>query len=351
MIASAIGALLGYVTWSFLLQYRAEVTLINTTKGLDLISWRTLQKELPNLADQMVQKNKVPENEMKVYRQMSESEWWKSNVETTYALSKADTKDLAGIGKDLEGAGSVISSLIITGSGYSRKTSIENANIASRFLLTGGAYLQLKSMLNGYEADALSAKADVKKRIGSTEIELTYLQRRAKNLNELLKRFPTDQKIAQQTTDPKDSGAKYLPISTQIIAINIEIFQNRETLVRLSDRLTQLEIENRFLQDANAQNPFQFNGVELIEEYVLIEDALRKSISSDDLTTRVALDQLRGKLLKLQDRFTKGLEASTTPTSYKRGVIKLMLGGMALAFLAVLLFLLGQSFFSRLRGN
>jgi len=137
LIASAISALLGYAAWFFLFQYRAEVTLINATNGLDLVSWRILQKGLPSLADQMLENNKAPESEMTVYRQMSDPDWWRSNVEATYALSKADTKDLVGISKDLDGAGSSILSLMITAPGYSRKASIENADVASRFLLTG----------------------------------------------------------------------------------------------------------------------------------------------------------------------------------------------------------------------
>jgi len=256
-----------------------------------------------------------------------------------------------GISKDLDGAGSSILSLMITAPGHSRNASIENAGVASRFLLTGGAYLQLRSMLNGFEAEALSARADVEKRIGSTEIELVYLQGRAKNLDDLLKRFPNDQKIAQQVTDPKDSGAKYLPISTQIIAINTEIYQNREALERLTDRLTQLEIMNQFLQEATPKAQTQFDGVALIKQYLLIEDALRKSISPEDLKARAVLDQLRSKLLKLEDRFINGLEENTAPIAYKRGAIKVTLGAMALAFLATVLFLLGQHFFLKLRAN
>jgi len=77
LIASVIGALLGYATWFFLFQYRAEVTLINAANGLDLVSWRILQKGLPNLADQVIQDNKAPENEREMYRQMADPEWWK----------------------------------------------------------------------------------------------------------------------------------------------------------------------------------------------------------------------------------------------------------------------------------
>ena len=240
---------------------------------------------------------------------------------------------------------------MITAPGYSRKAAIEKADVATRFLLTGGAYLQLRSMFNRYEAEALSAKADVEKLIDSTEIELAYLQGRAKNLDDLLKRFPSDQKIAQQVTDPKDSGAKYLPISTQIIAINTEIYQNRETLARLNDRLVQLEIMNQFLKEASPKAQTQFDGIELIKQYLLIEDALRKSLSPDNLKARAALDQLHSKLLNLEDRFTKGLEANTSPIAYKRGAIKVTLGGILLAFLVALLFLFGQRLFLKLRVN
>lgn len=265
-----------------------------------------------------------------------------NNVETTFALSKADTKDLISMSKDLDGAGSNIISLTVIASGYSRKTSIENAHVATRFLLTGGAYLQLRSVLNSYEAEALSTKADIEKLIGFMEIESAYLQERAKNLDDMLRSFPNDQKIAKQVTDPKDSGSKYLPISTQIIAINTEIYQNRETLARLTDHLNRIEMMNLFLQEASPQTKSQFDGILLIKKYLLIEDVLRKSIPPNNSQAFVALDRLHNKLLKLESRFTKGLEVNTPPVSYKRGPIKAMLEGLTFTFLVSLFSLLGR---------
>ena len=58
-IAAVVGAILGFSNWYFLGSYNAEL-ILNNNGGTDLVGWRSLQKSLPNLADQMVDESKVP---------------------------------------------------------------------------------------------------------------------------------------------------------------------------------------------------------------------------------------------------------------------------------------------------
>jgi hypothetical protein len=389
-ISAIVGAVLGISGWFFLGSYSAEYTLLNNNNNnnnnsyaldlvswkmlqkslpnladqiidenkapenlsnnnnnnsyaLDLVSWKMLQKSLPNLADQIIDENKAPENLSPLYKAMSSEQWWQKNVVPTYALSKADTKDLAGISKDLDAASTTIINLTLTAGGKSKEQSVDNVRAAAKFLRTGGAYLQLRSLLNGYESQTMSTAADVQQKITGTQIEMGYQQERARQLEELHKRFPGGNAPAQQVVDAKDSSAKYLPLQTQIIAVNNDINNSKETLSRLQRRLDQIALTKEFLQAALPLQDQTFDGLALDQQLLNIEASLRKKLSKDDFNGEQFLNDLHARLLDIQVRFTKGLEANTTPTSSgKKGMVKATAGGFAAALFLMLLVLLGQ---------
>ena len=259
-----------------------------------------------------------------------------------YAISKADTKDLAGISKDLDAASTTILSLTIAASGTTKEKSIENVRAAANFLRTGSAYLQLRNIVNSYESETIATVADLQKRITTTEIEMGYQVQRAKSLEDLHKRFPGGNNASNQVVDPKDSGAKYLPITTQIIAVNNDINQSKEALQRYQDRLAQIALMKTLIEQANPLFDKTFDGLALNSELLALEAQLRAKLTKNDLKQQEVLDQLRSQLLVVQARFTKGLEANTAPTSTKKGMIKTTAGGLAGAFFLMLLVLLGQ---------
>ncbi|OYY21099.1 hypothetical protein [Polynucleobacter sp. 39-46-10] len=359
LLAALLGGVVGFLGWQFLGSYQAELTLLNSNKvdatrgegGLDLVSWRAIAQSLPNLADQIVQEGKAPEGSEALYRQMSEPAWWQKNAQPTYALSKADMKDLAAIGKELDGASTSILSITMGAAAQSREAALQNVRQAAHFMLSGGAYLQLRNVLNGYESEAIATRAEIDRQISATQIELAYLQARAVSLEGLLKRFPADQKQAGQVVDPKDSGAKYLPIGTQIIAVNTEIHQKRELLSRLGDRLTQIEITKRFLQEAIPRSRTQFDGVQLAGYLLELERGIRQSLPPADLKARLPLDLLRARVLIIKDRFSNGLQANTAPTAKKRGMVKSTAAGTALGLGLALMWLLGRALLRRARRD
>ena len=368
LIASVVGAVLGLSGWFFLGSYSAEYILLNNTNtnttntnttntntntyALDLVSWKTIQKSLPNLASQVVEEGNLSRDQITLYRDLSDERWWQKNITPSYAISKADTKDLAGISKDLDAASTTILSLTVNASGGSKQSSIENVRAAAKFLRTGGAYLQIRNILNSYEGETISAVADIQKRITTTEIDMGYQINRAKALEELHKRFPGNASLASQVVDPKDSGAKYLPISTQIIAVNSDINQSKENLQRLFDRLAQIALVKTFLEEAIPLAEKSFDGLSLDTELLQIEQKLRTKLAKDDVKGQEILDQLHAQLLQVQARFTKGLDANTAPTSSgKKGLIKSTVGGLAGAFFLMLLVLLGQRVWLSIKGG
>ncbi len=348
VIAAIVGATLGLVGWFTLGSYSAEYVLLNNNNNnnsytLDLVSWKMLQKSLPNLADQIIDENKAPQNQERLYKMLAEDQWWQKNAVPSYALSKADAKDLAGIGKDLDGAASTILSITLTATGSTKEQSIDNVRSASKFLRTGGAYLQLRSLLNGYESQTISAAADAQQKITATQVEMGYQEERARQLEELHKRFPGGSAPAQQVVDAKDSSAKYLPLTTQIIAANNDINASKEALERQRKRLDQLTLVKTFLEQAIPLQGQTFDGLLLDKELLEIEGALRAKLNKDDSNGQAFLDDLHAQLLSIQVRYTKGLEANTAPTSSgKKGMIKATAGGLLAAFFLMLIVLLGQ---------
>ena len=286
---------------------------------------------------------KAPEGQAGLYRTLSNDQWWQKNAIPSYALSKADTKDLAGISKEFDGASTTILSVAVNASGSTKEGAIDAVRVAAQFLRSGGAYLQIRSMLNAYEGEVISAAGEIQRKITSTQIEMGYQQQRAKSLEELYKRYPSNSSVGQQVVDPKESGAKYLSITTQIIAANNDINQSKEALSRMDDRLAQISLTKLFLDEALPKIETTFDGLVLDKELLAIEANLRDKIGKDDPKQKEILDQIRSQLLMIQARFTKGLEANTAPTSSgKKGMIKSVAGGLAGGFFLVLMLLLGQ---------
>ena len=361
--AGVIGAFLGLSGWLLLGSYQADYVLLNNVNtntntntntniyALDLVSWKTIQKSLPNLAAQIEDEGKAPEGQARLYRSLSDEQWWQKNVSPSYAISKADTKDLATISKDLDLASTTILSLTLKAEGPTKEKSVENVRAVANFLRTGSAYLQIRNILNGYESETISTAADLQKRITSTEIEMGFQVQRAKSLEDLHKRFPGGNNNSNQVVDPKDSGAKYLPLATQIIAVNNDINQSKETLQRLRDRLAQIGLMKIFVDQAIPLAEKTYNGLVLDAQLLELEGVMRANLSKEDIKQQEALDQLRGQLLSVQARFTKGLEGNTAPTAIKRGMIKSTAGGLAGTFLLILLVLLGQRLWTNIKNG
>ena len=347
-IAAVVGAFLGLGVWFFLGQYSAEYTLLNNTNtntnsyGLDLASWKIIQNSLPNLAAQVLEEGNPPDGQVGLYQTIANDQWWQKNVVPSYVLSKADIKDWGGVSKEFDGASTTILSFTLSAGGPSKEKASESVKAAAKFLRTGGAYLQLRNLLGAYESDVINAAAEIEKKITTTQIEMGYQQQRAKSLEDLYKRYPSNSSVGQ-IVDLKESGTKYLSITTQIIAANNDINQSKENQQRMRDRLAQLALIKTFLDEALPLAKTTFDGLILGGELLAIEAKLRNKLAQDDAKQHEVLDQIHSQLLMIQTRFTKGLKATLAPTSSgKKGKIKATAGGLAGGFFLMFLVLLGQ---------
>lgn len=346
-IAAITGALLGLGGWFLLGNYQARLVLTNKD-NLSVLSLKSLQQTLPNLAAQMLEKGRAPEGEESLYRAMSNPDWWKISVTPIYKFTKADIKDL---GVDMREGSNEILFLIINGAGSSKEAAIQNAQRISKFIHQGGAFLTLEGMIRSQQAQLLRAQSDIDGKINSTLVELEYQQARLKSLEALSKRFPGEVRTSSQVVDPKDSGAKYLPISTQIIAINTDINSNTENIERLRDRKIQLESLRDWLAQAQPLVAQSFDGLELNQALLALEEKQRASLTQVDPKSLVFLDSVRSSLLSNEALFKFGLVESPTIPAKKSGMIKSTAAGLAGVFFMMLLVLVGQRVLQNVKGD
>jgi hypothetical protein len=133
VLAGVAGAALGFCSWYFLGSYKAEIILSNNNNSyaLDLVTWRTLQKSLPSLAGQIITQDNLAPERKDIYGALSDPQWWVKNIAPSYAISKADAKDLAMISKDLDSAATRILSFTINAGGLTKERALDNVRFAS----------------------------------------------------------------------------------------------------------------------------------------------------------------------------------------------------------------------------
>lgn len=344
-ISGLAGACLGFGSWFFWANYEAQLLLTNS-EGITVVSLRSLQQTLPNLAAEMVERDRVPEGKLALYSTMSDPHWWKKALIPIYGLTKADMKEM---GAELEKGSNGILFLAVNGYSHSKEGAISQARDISKFIRQGGSYQTLKALLASQSAELLTAEADIAARINSTQIELEYQEARLKSLEALAKRFPGESRSVAQVVDPKDSGAKYLPVSTQIIATNTDINNGKESLARLRDRQIQLGSLKNWLESAEPILASSYNGLKINQELLALEVKLRSQIGATDPRALVFVNTIRSTLLANEARFTWGLVEAQTISAKKRGAIKFTLVGLAAALFLMLLALVGQRVWANLK--
>ena len=340
VIAAAVGTVVGFSNWYFLGAYQAELVL-NSNGGTNIVNWRLMQKTLPKLAEQIIGEEKVPKGYESLYRTLSNSDWWQKNATLAYGMSKADIKDLASTAGLNEAAASIVSITLKVG-GPTRDKAIENALGTKNFLLQGGSYLAIKSLFREQESQIIGDDADLAKKINATNVELGYQKARLRNLEDLAKRFPGDQKTFNQMIDPKESGAKYMPIGTQIIAANTDINNSMESLERLKSAQSQMGVLRSWVMQVAPLINASYDGIALTKQLLEQEARLRATLNPSDPKSLIFVNDLRSNLLAIDIRYSKDFEMSTSPTVNKKGMIKSTVGGLAGLLFFMLIVLLGQ---------
>jgi hypothetical protein len=236
--------------------------------------------------------------------------------------------------------------------GGSEAAAAANAKVATDFIMQGGAYLSVREAVNRYESQVLTVDSDLQKKITDREVELRFMRERAKQLEDLRTRFPGNVVVgSQQVVDLKDSNAKYMPISTQIVAVQSDINAAQEDLARMRDKLAQSALLRAFVTKAQEETGKLHNGFALIDQLLKIVDGLRSAASRDDENAQLVLNTLQADLVKARTFYTKGLEIRLAPSVTPPALALPLVGGLLLGGFAMLVFLLLRIALKALRAK
>lgn len=310
-----MGTILGFIiamSGTLLLgKYKAETTLV-TRSSMSFLTWKNLRRNLPILAAQISESANGSESGSENFLdKLSDETWWQENVTPTFAIAKEDSKEIFGMPKELQDAQStVIKDFVFQAKGWGKEKAIQNLSIAASFFRSGAAYLTLNNLIVNYKISLLSTAPDIARSITESEIELAYLNGRVTNLELLRTKFPGNAgSIINQPVDPKDSGAKYLPIVTQLIAANRDIDTLKEKLSRLNNSKNKLAILESFLLQAEpvVVPSKNFDGLSVVAKLMQIEASLRKNLQPADLNKINKLDEIKSELVSIHTNFSFGL--------------------------------------------
>lgn len=382
LLGGIAGAVLGFGGWFALVPYKGELVvnveklgnaekLSNTEKlglnverlgnaekpgnprpRIDYMTWRNLEQTLPLLALQIVESGKIKdETLLEDYKEFSKQKWWQQNVVPTYALTKADTKSLFVISKELQDAeANTILNFVISDQQGSKEGVLRRLNQSADFIQQGGAFLAISSLISRYELEFADI-ASMQQQIAQYEVELRFLRERAKKTEMLRVRFPQSKGISsQQVLEIKDSNAKFMPIESQLIAVYSDIDKIEEQISRLTLAMSQLELKKQFVKLGAPLLNEGTNGLDLTERLVGIASNLQDNLKKGDQDSLLTLRSIHAELIAVRTRFGSGLTKNPITKPIKSGVLIPVVGGFMGAGFVMLMWLILRQGWMRYRG-
>jgi hypothetical protein len=271
-------------------QYIASITFINNVQ-IDIPRIRYLQAALPKLRQE--ESVKEPGN------YLSSERLWQSSIKVKNLVGKSDAKDLIDPAQ-LQSDRFNFYAIEVLGQANTKQLAEERAQEISNYFISGTVFIDLRDLLRRYELAVAGADSTITTKILNAEVDLAYIDRRIKSLTELKAKYPayaTSQANLMQLTDTKDSGSKYLPILTQIIAAMTDQNNQNELLLRYKEESAQIRIYGSFLEKAK---PFMDAGLKepnLIAKLLDIVTQTTKEVNTN--YEKVTLSTIEGDLKKI----------------------------------------------------
>lgn len=330
LFVGAISGLIIALCWALLLgSHEAEATLANR-HGIDYVSWKNIKRNLPILAARA--SDSAKDNYV---RSLAKETWWEKNVVATFSIGKDDAKMLLGIPKEMQDQEATkIKNFVVRATGTNKEEAISNLAVVTSFLRNGATYLALNDIIASYQGTLKSAETETNKNISATEVELAYLNGRMADLELIRAKFSgsTSPILINQPVD-----AKYLPVTTQLIAVKHDINALKEKLTRFKDKKDQLTIMSNFLSQAIPVVGKDFDGLRALADVMQIETSLRKNLQPSSWSNINALDGIRHDLAQIHTSFAEGLEQPMFITTRKPDPLKPAVIGLLSGFFFALL--------------
>ena len=356
LVAGALIGLLSAIFYFFSsVPFQVKTTIVNNG-AIDFVTWRTLKEGLPILASKVVDKDTLsPTETTAVLIRLRSPLWWDKNLRPIYAVTKADSKDMLPQSTDLKELGATkILNFNMISVGSSANNAYRNAQIESAFFISGATYFSLRNLINSYELNVVADEAGIVKNLSDAEVNLSLLNKRKKALNEIAARYKGQASASvsiqgggNQTIAANAANSKYLPISIQIIALDLDIDQQIQSLDLARAQLAQVDFLKSFLIEARKILNQSYDGVDLTRQAIEALAIKKQSISAENIFALQKANVLYLELTNVLNSFSKTLDVNISSSPSRGGKLKIFLQGTALGFFIALIFLLSKHIFGR----
>jgi len=322
LLCAAIGLAIGTSYFFIKAKYVNTVAFRNEAQ-IDVPLLKKLTQELPIYATQLELKDDL-------YKNISKEKYWKENLKPTFVMSKDDAKEFQ---IDKVELGSTIRNFKLTYEGKDKsKNQIDTEEIFNFFK---NSFIKIKTieLLQKYKREIQIGQLGLDRKSTEIKYEIDYLKLKAKNLEELKIRFPNNQNTNfNQVLDPKDSASKYLPLSTQLIAIYSELNNLNEQLKRSQDGKDALEVKEKFLFEfENINKETKSEAEKLKKLFQIFSDSLMtlEKTNSYKLSTVLAYRSLLTDVNNILSADKLGFEAIDSSSEYATKPISILIGAFS----------------------
>jgi len=383
LIGTVVGGLIAGGGWAYWGKYQAELLLINvgelakstgqtdavreavrdavreavqdaaqpnedepdTSYLIDHRRWQSLSSGLPILAEEMLGAHIPAPNDTKLFEAMSKQTWWENNVTAIYLEEKVPGRK--GRSTDTD----TILRWKVTNQHRDQAEALKNVGVIAGFIKAGAAYLGARNYLIALEAGNVRGVANNRNSILKKENDLHYLLKRIQAYEALVKRFPeAGTNKVQQVVDIKTASAKYLSLNTQLVALNTEVIDLKESLAKDRDDLEHFVIQRHFLDKAaTLTSESNYNGVLLLERLIELVDSLQRQLTESDHAKIAGLFDIHSALVDIKTGFSTGIDQSLEPTAAKKGWVLPVAAGLVAGFVLMLFLLMLKNATQKLR--
>lgn len=324
LLAGFFGAALGFFCWFFFKNYTSELTLrlgsnaqIGARASFDESSFENIKAGLPVLADRAIQDGFIKDSQLIHFDRMRKKNWWSNNLSAVYGSPNSSGS-----------SGKSVTALMVRGSGSSNQDALNEATTTVDFLRIGGAFLEVKNILNDYQSELTIGKANNELSIANLRLNIARLQDRIENKEVFLKK---QSRYVSSTSPLSGIGASYLTLINQIFIEEAEVMQLKSNLSDALQLQKKIDLMGVFFSEATPLSEKTIDGLLLSRELMGVVNRLRER-SNISLIEKLFLDEVHARLVPIEFNFSHVL---ISQNSERTGVFRaILLGFISVIFLS-----------------
>lgn len=310
-------------------------TYIVNDAGIDIPFLKRIQQQISTTA----KAESVNFPNLPIYKQLEIEKWWTDNLIPTFPLVKKDIKEFGETKLEI----GRITGFTLTNKNASELESSQDADLTIKVFKNAFAFIRLNDLIQSYKQSIEVNLAAIDQRRVQIEVELVYLKKRMGYLETLKLKFPQSQsQIGNQILDPKESASKYLPLNTQLIALQLEINTLNEQLEKSRDEIAILETKKDVLKDLQKMSAAGQKPIDMInQEFEKLTRLIALESNSPNVEKRnlLALRAALADIANIQNTVNFGLsrtsariDEKSSPMLLPLGLIAGLFGGLLFAF-------------------